>query len=58
MVPRPLQPHKLDFDDSDNEDSSYEKSEDSSYPTVWGPVDKVYHDDALVYTMSGLEPFH
>jgi hypothetical protein len=39
-------------DDSDSE-IDIDRDYPSNYPILWGLEDKVYHDNALVYTMPG-----
>jgi hypothetical protein len=36
-----------------DDDSDSHKEEPFNQPILWGPEDEVYHDDALVYTVSG-----
>ncbi len=40
------------FSSDDDSDSDSDREEPSNQPILWGPDDEVYHDDALVYTMS------
>jgi hypothetical protein len=40
------------FSTNDDSDRDSERKDPSDQPILWGPEDEVYHDDALVYTMS------